>query len=104
MRWVHFVYISVASRNHTRDECTAAPVGGASSGRGTANGIVSGIPSDISVRGVSVTLPHVCQGVIVVCWSMTPVASINGPIWSSVPSALSCRTYNPSLPGITTVF
>jgi len=42
MPWVHFEYISVASRNHTRDECTASAVGGASSGNGTANGTVTG--------------------------------------------------------------
>ena len=35
---------SVASRNHTSDECTASPVGGASSGNGTANGTVTGVP------------------------------------------------------------
>ena len=37
-------YIRVASRNHTSDECTASPVGGASSGNGTANGTVTGVP------------------------------------------------------------
>ncbi len=43
MPWVHFEYINVASRNHTRDECTASAVGGASSGNGTANGTVTGV-------------------------------------------------------------
>ena len=32
------------------------------------------------------------QGVIVVCSSMSAVASISGPIWFSRPSALSCNT------------
>src|SRR4051794_36886643 len=43
-------------------------------------------------------------GAMVVCSSMTVVASIRTPIWSSVPSALSCRTNRPSDPGMTTVF
>ena len=44
MPWVHFEYINVASRNHTRDECTPSAVGGASSGNCTANGTVTGVP------------------------------------------------------------
>lgn len=40
---VHFEYDSVASRNHTSDECTASPVGGASDGSDTANGTVTGV-------------------------------------------------------------
>ena len=39
MPWVHFEYDSVASRSHSRDECTASAVGGTSSGNGSANGV-----------------------------------------------------------------
>ncbi len=39
------------------------------------------------------------QGVIVVCSSMTDVASITGPTWSSRPSALGCRHVQAVLPG-----
>jgi hypothetical protein len=85
MPWVQFEYISVASRNHTRDECTASAVGGAFSGTGTAKGTVTGVPLRNSFPsrgpGRACTRPGPSDyGVIVVCSSMTLVASINAPI------------------------
>ena len=52
------------------------------------------------LRGVT----RLSQGVIFVCSSITPVASMSAVIWSSRPSALSCNTKSPSWPGITAVF
>lgn len=58
MPWAHFEYISVASRNHTRDECTASAVGGHEVSRTDNDGEIT-VGVDVTAAAIPVQLGNV---------------------------------------------